>query len=155
VTEVLHIYVDADACPVKQEIYKVARRYGLEVTVVANSWMRIPQEDWVSLIVVEKGPDVADDWIVEHLSRNDVVITGDILLAARCIDEEAQVLGLKGRPFTTENVSNAVAMRNLMKDLREEGTMTRGPAPFEKKDRSRFLQGLDQMIQAIRRSSQV
>lgn len=147
------IYVDADACPVKEEIYKVARRYRLEVTLVSNSWMRTPEDPRIRLVVVGKGADEADDWIVEEVRADDIVITGDIPLAARCIDLGARVLGLKGKPFTEENVSNALATRDLLKNLRDEGLMTGGPAPFEKKDRSRFLQGLDQIIQSVLRQA--
>lgn len=149
----LHIYVDADACPVKDEIYKVARRYQLQVTVVSNSWMRTPDDERIRLVVVGKAPDEADDWIAAAAGADDVVVTGDIPLAARCIDRGARVLGLRGRPFTPENVSEALATRDLLKDLREMGTMTSGPPPFEARDRSRFLQGLDQIIQAIRRQA--
>jgi uncharacterized protein YaiI (UPF0178 family) len=147
----LHIYIDADACPVKDETYKVAQRYGLKVTLVANSFMRIPGGDWVELVVVDKGLDEADDWIVAQATKDDIVITGDIPLAARCLDEGARVLGHKGRPFTTENVAEALATRQLLTQLRDQGVMMGGPPPFEKKDRSLFLQQLDQMIQAIKR----
>ena len=147
----LHIYVDADACPVKDEIYKVAQRYGLMVTLVANSYMRIPTGDWLKLVVVEKGLDEADDWIVEQADKGDIVVTGDIPLAARCLDEGARVLGHKGRPFTSENVSESLATRQLLSQLRDQGIMMGGPPPFAKKDRSLFLQQLDQMIITIKR----
>jgi len=98
----LHIYVDGDACPVKSEVYKVAERYGLPVTLVANSYMRVPSAAWLKLVVVEQGPDEADDWIVEHAEKDDIVVTGDIPLAARCLDKEARVLGHTGRPFARE-----------------------------------------------------
>lgn len=149
----LHIYVDADACPVKDEIYKVAGRYGLKVTLVANSYMRHPGGEAVKLVVVDKGLDEADDWIVEASGPGDIVITGDIPLAARCLDEGARVLGHKGRPFTPENVCESLATRQLLSQLRDQGVMGGGPPPFEKKDRSLFLQQLDQMIQAIKRDS--
>ncbi len=148
----LHIYVDADACPVKDEVYKVAQRYGLSVTLVANSYMRIPSGDWIKLEVVDKGLDEADDWIAETVEKDDIVITGDIPLAARCLDEGARVLGHKGRPFTSENVAESLATRQLLSQLRDQGIMMGGPPPFAKKDRSLFLQQLDQMIQAIKRS---
>ena len=147
----LHIYVDADACPVKGEIYKVAQRYGLEVTLVANSWMNTPGGAWLRLEVVEGGLDVADDWIAEHAERDDIVITGDIPLAARCLDKGARVLGHKGRPFTDENVGEALAGRQLAAQLRDQGIMMGGPPPFTKKDRSAFLQILDETINAVRR----
>lgn len=145
------VLVDADACPVKDEIYRVAKRYDLRVILVSNSWMRTPERDEVELVVVEKGANVADDWLAEHTEPGDIVVTADILLAARCLDAGAKVIGLKGRMFTEENVGGALATRNLLADLREGGTHTRGPAPFEKKDRSRFLQALDAAVQAVRR----
>ena len=147
----LHIYVDADACPVKDEIYKVAQRYGLQVTLVANSYMRHPGGEAVKLVVVDKERDEADDWIVANVERNDIVITADIPLAARCLDEGARVLGHKGKPFTPENVCESLATRQLLTQLREQGVMGGGPPPFAKKNRSLFLQQLDQMIQAARR----
>jgi len=147
----LHIYVDGDACPVKDEVYKVAQRYQLKVTLVANSYMRVPNGDWFKLVVVDSGLDEADDWIVDQVEKDDIVITGDIPLAARCLDKQAQVLGHKGRPFTEENVGEALASRQLLKQLREQGVLMGGPPPFEKKDRSLFLQKLDQMINAIKR----
>ena len=147
----LHIYVDADACPVKDEIYKVAQRYKLQVTLVANSYMRIPGGDWVQLVVVDKGRDEADDWIVDHAKQDDIVVTGDIPLAARCLDQGAQALGHKGRPFTTENVCESLATRQLLTQLRDQGVMMGGPPPFAKKDRSLFLQQLDEMVNGIKR----
>jgi uncharacterized protein YaiI (UPF0178 family) len=147
----LHIYVDADACPVKDEIYKVAQRYRLKVTLVANSYMRVPGGEWIDLMVVDKGLDEADDRIVERVELNDIVITGDFPLAARCLDQGARVLGHKGKPFTTENVGEALATRQLLTQLRDQGIMTGGPPPFTKQDRSLFLQQLDEMINAIRR----
>jgi uncharacterized protein YaiI (UPF0178 family) len=147
----IHIYVDADACPVKNEVYKVAQRYNLPVTLVANSYMNVPRADWLKLVVVDKGLDEADDWIVDQVTANDIVITGDIPLAARCLDKGAHVLGHKGKPFTDDNVSEALAGRQLMAQLRDQGIMMGGPPPFEKKDRSLFLQKLDQIINAIQR----
>jgi uncharacterized protein YaiI (UPF0178 family) len=148
----LRIYIDADACPVKDETYKVAERYGLPVHVVTNTWMTLPERDWLHLEVVDSGFDAADDWIVEQCGDGDVVVTGDILLAERCLQQGASVLGHKGTPFTNDSIGDAVATRELMATLREMGQMTGGPAPFQKKDRSRFLQGLDTMIQKIRQS---
>ena len=147
----LHIYIDADACPVKDEVYRVAARYKLEVTLVANSWMRTPNESWLRLEVVEDGADVADDWIVEHLQTFDIVITADIPLASRCLKAGARVLGVTGRPFTEDNIGHVLATRDLLKDLRDAGERTSGPPPIKKQDRSLFLQQLDQMIHAIRR----
>jgi len=149
---VLHIYVDADACPVKQEVYRVAGRYGLEVTLVANSRMRIPDEEWITLEVVGSGFDAADDWIAENAERGDVVITADIPLANRCLKKGARVLGSTGKPFTEDNIGQALATRNLMEELRGAGEMMGGPPPMTKRDRSRFLQKLDEVIQSIRRS---
>ncbi len=145
------IFVDADACPVKQEVYRVARRYGVRVTLVADSWMRIPDEDGIELVVVEGDFDAADDWIVEQAGSGDVVISSDIPLASRCLEKGAQVLGPKGRDYTDENIGDALASRELSSQLREMGAMTGGPAPFQKRDRSRFLHRLDEIIQAMRR----
>ncbi|MBD3850094.1 MAG: YaiI/YqxD family protein [Acidobacteria bacterium] len=147
----LHIYVDADACPVKQEVYRVAKRYQLEVTLVANSWMRIPDERWLKLEVVGEGFDAADDWIVEEVQADDIVITADIPLASRCVKAGASVIGTTGKPFTENNIGSALATRDLLSELRGAGEITGGPAPLQKRDRSRFLQTLDEVIQSIRR----
>ena len=146
-----HVYVDADACPVKSEVYKVAQRYGLKVTLVANSWMRAPPSDRVTLEVVGDALDEADDWIVENVGHNDIVVTADILLAGRCLEKGARVIGNTGKAFDEGNIGMAVATRELMADLREAGQVTGGPAPMGKKDRSRFLQVMDQVVQAARR----
>jgi uncharacterized protein YaiI (UPF0178 family) len=150
-TGLLHIFVDADACPVKQEVYRVANRYELSVTLVAGSRMRIPEGVKITLKVVDQGLDAADDWIVEHLEVNDIVITADIPLASRCVDRGAYVLGPTGRPFTDDNIGHALATRDLLSELRQLGEVTGGPPPFDKRDRSRFLQGLDKAINEIRR----
>lgn len=147
----LDIFVDADGCPVKQEVYGVAKRYGLKVSVVSNSRMRIPQEDWVELIVVDGQFDAADDWIVEHARENDIVVSGDIPLASRCLKKGALVLGPTGRVFTEDNIGEALASREILSHLRQLGTITGGPAPYSNRDRSRFLQRLDATIQAARR----
>ena len=147
----LHIFVDADACPVKREVYRVASRYGLDVTLVANAWMRVPDEQWIVLEVVEDGFDAADDWIVEHVRSHDLVVTADIPLASRCLQEKARVIGSTGNPFTEDNIGEAVATRDLLSDLRDTGEITGGPPPLTKRDRSRFLQQLDAVIQSIRR----
>ena len=147
----LHIFVDADSCPVKQEVYRVASRYGLEVTLVSNSWMRIPDEDWAELVVVGESFDAADDWIVERAGGGDIVVSTDIPLASRCLEKGARVLARTGRVFTEENIGEALASRELLSQLRDLGTVTGGPAPFKKRDRSRFLQRLDETIQALRR----
>ena len=146
----INIFVDADGCPVKQEVYRVARRYGLKVTLVSNSRMRTPQEHWLEVIVVEGQFNAADDWIVEHVGENDIVITGDIPLASRCLEKGAQVLAPTGRIFREEGIGDALATRELLSHLRDLGTITGGPAPFDKQDRSRFLQRLDETIQALR-----
>jgi uncharacterized protein YaiI (UPF0178 family) len=146
----LNIFVDADGCPVKPEVYRVAKRYGLKVTLVSNSRIRTPQEDWLEGVVVDGQFNAVDDWIVEHVSENDIVITGDIPLASRCLEKDARVLGPSGRIFTKESIGDALASRELLSHLRDLGTITGGPAPFEKRDRSRFLQRLDETIQALR-----
>jgi len=147
----LHIFVDADACPVKQEVFRVAGRYHLEVTLVANSRMRIPDEEWITLEVVGAGLDAADDWISEHVGPGDIVVTADVPLARRCIQEGARVVGPTGRAFTEDNIGGAVATRDLLTDLRSAGEITGGPPPIQKRDRSRFLQQLDEVIQSVRR----
>jgi len=147
----LHIFVDADACPVKEEVYRVARRCRLDVTVVTNSWMRVPDERGIALEVVADGFDAADDWIVEHVQPDDIVVTADIPLASRCLKQGARVMGPTGRPFTEDNIGDAVATRELLSELRDAGQITGGPPPLEKRDRSRFLQELDHVVQAIRR----
>ena len=147
----LHIYIDADACPVKQEVYRVAKRYGLDVTLVANSWMRVPDERWLRLEVVGGGFDEADDWIVEHVEADDIVITADIPLASRCIKAGTSVIGTTGKPFTENNIGPVLATRDLLSELRGAGEITGGPPPLQKRDRSRFLQALDEAIQTIRR----
>ncbi len=147
----LHIFVDADACPVKQEVYRVASRYNIDVTLVTNSWMRIPNELWIALEVVEDGFDAADDWIVTHVEPHDIVVTADIPLASRCLKKGARVIGPTGKPFTENNIGHVVATRDLLSALRGAGEITGGPPPLKKRDRSRFLQQLDEVIQAIRR----
>jgi len=147
----LHIFIDADACPVKQEVYRVAKRYKLGVTLVSGSWMRIPDGVHATLRVVGQGMDAADDWIVEHVEADDIVVTADVPLAARCVGKGAYVLGSAGKPFTDDNIGPALATRNLLSDLRELGEITGGPPPFGKRDRSRFLEGLDKAVNEIRR----
>lgn len=150
----LNIFVDADGCPVKQEVYRVAKRYGLKVTLVSNARMRTPQEDWLAMVVVDGQFDAADDWIVEHVRENDIVISGDISLASRCLEKGARVLAPTGRVFTPDGIGSALANRDLLSYLRDLGTLTGGPAPFEKRDRSLFLQRLDEIIQALRNRKQ-
>ena len=147
----LKIYIDADACPVKEEVYRVAERYDLDVTVVANSRMRIPGVGKIRLEVVGDGLDAADDWIADIVEGGDIVISADIPLAARCLEKGAAVIGPAGRPFTEDNIGEVMATRGLLSELRETGEVTGGPPPFGKKDRSRFLQRLDEAVHAIRR----
>lgn len=149
----LHIFVDADACPVKKEVYRVAKRYKLKVTLVANSWMRVPDESWLSLEIVKNGLDAADDWIVEKIESNDIVITTDIPLADRCLKKDASAIGPTGNPFTKDNIADAVATRDLLTNIRSAGEITGGPPPISKQDRSNFLQQLDNVIQAIIRKN--
>lgn len=147
----LHIFVDADACPVKQEVYRVARRCRLDVTLVANARMRIPNDRGITLKVVADGFDAADDWIAQHVQPCDIVVTADIPLASRCLEKGARVISPAGKPFTENNIGPAVATRGLLSELRAAGEITGGPPPLTKRDRSRFLQQLDTIIQAIRR----
>lgn len=147
----VRILVDADACPVKDEVYRVARRIGVPVVVVANAWLNVPSAPSIELIVVSSGQlDEADDRIVEMASTGDVVVTSDIPLAARCLEKGAQVLRPDGRPFSEENIGDALASRELMAELREMGTIQGGPGPFSKEDRSRFLHALDAALRTVR-----
>ncbi len=145
------IYVDADACPVKEEVYRVARRLGVEVYVVANAPLRVPPEDLIELVVVRGGFDAADDWIAEHVGAGDIAVTADIPLADRCLKVGARVLGPKGHAFTEDSIGEALATRALLDMLRQSGQFTGGPAAFTRADRSRFLSKLDEALHAIRR----
>lgn len=147
----LTIYVDADACPVKEEVYRVARRYSIAVKVVANAAMRVPTGDFVEMVVVP-GFGAADDWIADQAGPGDVAITADIPLAARCLVKGALVIDAKGRAFTDNDIGSALAMRELMNDLRQGGEVTGGPAPMTAKDRSRFLSKLDEVVNAVLRA---
>ena len=149
----MRLWVDADACPVKNEIYRVAQRLGVPVTLVANQWMRTPDGELFELEVVGAGFDLADDRIVEGAARGDVVVTSDIPLAARCLEKGASVLSPSGRDFTEENVGDALASRELHASLREAGERVGGPSAFSAKDRSRFLHRLDQLLLALRREA--
>jgi hypothetical protein len=140
-----HIYVDADACPVKAEAAKVAERHGLPVVFVANAWMSVPRGARIRLQVVSGSFDAADDWIAAHAERNDIVVTADIPLASRCLELGARVLGPSGKPFTDDNIGNALATRELMADLRAYG-VGGGPPPFAPRDRSRFLESLESLV---------
>ena len=145
------ILVDGDACPVKEEIYKVAFRHEVPVTVVTNSFLRIPQHPLLTRITVSDGFDAADDWIAEQATPKSVVITADILLADRCLKAGAMVLSPTGKPFTTASIGSAIAVRAIMADLRAGGNQIGGAAPFSKTDRSRFLQALDTALVALKR----
>lgn len=145
------IYVDADACPVKNEILKVAGRHGLEVYIVSNQWLRVAEGPSVHRVIVEEGADVADKWIAERVVKGDIAITADIPLAARCLENGAEVIGMTGKQFTQDGIGNAVAMRDLMAHLRDRGEVSGGGPAFSKKDRSRFLQTLETTIRAIQR----
>ena len=147
----LEIYVDADACPVKEEVYRVARRCALRVHVVANSAMKMPPDALFDLVVVGAGDDVADDWIAGRVGEGDIVITSDVLLAARCLNAAARVVDPKGREFTNDSIGSQVAGRELSRRLRESGIETRGPSPLTARDRGQFLNTLDAVIQSVRR----
>ncbi|MGD2133542.1 MAG: YaiI/YqxD family protein [Maricaulaceae bacterium] len=149
------IFIDADACPVKDEVYRVAERYQLAVKIVANAWIRTPVDPRHEMVVVEDGPDVADDWIAERAQAGDIVITADIPLADRALKAGAAAISPKGRPFTEDSIGAALAQRAVMDHLRSTGEMTGGPSAFENKDRSRFLSTLDEAVnrslKAVRR----
>ncbi len=149
----LILYVDADACPVKDEIYRVARRYSMRVMVVANTALRVPHDPLVELVVrQETGLNIVDDWIAEQSGLGDIVITADIPLAARCVEKQARVLDPKGRIFTEHDVGATLAMRDLLDGLRQDGVVTGGPAPMTPKDHSRFLSKLDELVNIVRRA---
>jgi uncharacterized protein YaiI (UPF0178 family) len=147
---VITVFVDADACPVKDEIYRVAKRLGLRVLVVANGRLTVPRDPSIELVVVPKGAlDAADDWIAERADSASLVVTQDIPLAARCLAKGAKALDPRGRVFTDESIGDALATRELMSQLRDMGTVTGGPAPFTDRDRSKFLQSLDTVAQKV------
>ena len=153
----INIYVDADACPVKAEIYRVAERHlqrdvALKVHVVSNSPIAVPREDFIARVVVGAGMDAADDWIAERAARGDVVITADVPLASRAVKAGAEVIAPNGKPFTEASIGSALAMRNLMTDLRTVGAVTGGPKPFAPRDRSAFLSALDAAIVRLARA---
>lgn len=145
------IYVDADACPVKDEVYRVAARYGLHVFVVANSFLNVPREPWIERVIVGDRLDEADDWIAARAGPGAIVVTADVPLASRCVKAGATVLAPNGKPFSEAGIGMALATRNLMQDLREAGMVTGGPRPFSAKDRSAFLGALDQAVRRARR----
>ena len=148
----VRIFIDADACPVKEEVYRVARRYGLQVYVVSNGGVRVPPDPLIEMVIVESGPDIADNWIVERVTPRDIVITADIPLADRCLKAGAEVIGPTGRAFTHASIGVALAQRSIMEHRRSMGESTSGPKPFAPADRSRFLQALDEAINRIRRT---
>jgi len=153
-TAELRILVDADACPVKDEIYKVALRHGASVTVVSNRPLRIPEHPLIRRVVVSDGFDAADDWIAEACGPGCVVISADILLADRCLKKQGSVLAPTGKPFTTSSIGSAIATRAIMADLRAGaiGDPVGGPPPFSKADRSRFLSALDELLVRLQRT---
>jgi uncharacterized protein YaiI (UPF0178 family) len=146
----MEIYVDADACPVKDEVARVAARWGLAVHMVSNAWMRLPEGDGVERVVVGGDADAADDWIAARVTPADIAVTADIPLADRCIKAGAAVLGPTGRPFTEDGIGAALAMRDLMGHLRDTEQVRGGGAPFTRKDRSRFLEALERTIRMVR-----
>ena len=147
------IVVDADACPVRQEVYRVAKRYDLEVMLVAASWIQVPKDGRIRFVLVRDDGklNAADDRIVEEIGTDDIAITEDVHLASRCLVKGARVISPRGRVFSRDSIGEAVATRDLMADLRDAGVATGGPKPFQKTDRSAFLQRLDETVQAIRR----
>ena len=151
----IRILVDADACPVKEEIYKVAFRREVPVRVVSNAYLRVPAHPLIERVVVSDKFDAADDWIAGEADAKAVVITGDILLADRCLKAGATVIGHNGKPFTQASIGSAIATRAIMADLRSGGDVIGGPAPFAKADRSRFLQALDEAIVAAERKGSI
>ncbi len=140
------VYIDADACPVKDETYKVAERYRLKTFVVSNSFIQIPKSPLIARMIVDAGPDIADDWIAEQVVAGDVVITNDIPLAARVLAREAHAIAPNGRAFTKDAIGAALAQRAIMEHIRSTGEITGGPPPFSAANRSQFLQALDQVI---------
>jgi uncharacterized protein YaiI (UPF0178 family) len=149
------IYIDADACPVKEETYRVAGRYAVRVFVVSNSGMKTPLADWCQAVVLPTGFSTVDDWIAERAGPGDIVITSDIPLAERCLKNGSRVLSPRGHAFTADMIGEALATRALMEELRQMGTSTGGPAPMGKQDRSRYLSRLDEAIHAARRDAPI
>jgi uncharacterized protein YaiI (UPF0178 family) len=146
------IYVDADACPVKDEVYRVAGRHGLKVHVVANSPIAVPRDPLIERVLVAAGSDAADNWIADRVGRGDIVVTTDVPLASRCVHAGADVIAPNGRAFTQASIGMALATRNLMDDLRSAGATTSGPKPFAPRDRSSFLSALDLAIVRLKRA---
>ena len=150
--EPIEIFVDADACPVKDEVFRVAARHGVKTYVVSNSFMMLPRDPLIERVVVGSGLDIADDWIAERARRGAVVVTADIPLAHRAVKAGADAIAPNGRAYTESTIGAALATRNLMADLREAGAVTGGPRPFSKADRSAFLQALDLAIVRLKRA---
>jgi uncharacterized protein YaiI (UPF0178 family) len=148
----IRVLVDADACPVKNEVYKVAGRHKVRTSVVANSWMQVPSDPLIERVVVPSGLDVADDWIAERARRGVIVVTTDVPLAARCVKAGADVIAPTGKAFTEQSIGMALATRNLMDQLRSAGEITGGPRPFASGDRSAFLSALDLAITRLKRA---
>lgn len=151
-TPVPRLFIDADACPVKDEVYRVAERYGLKVFVVSNGWINTRRAPWIEQVVVDAGPDIADDWIAERAVTGDIVITSDIPLADRCLKAGAQALKPNGQSFTPDSIGSALAGRLVGEHMRSMGLPTSGPPPFGPRDRSAFLQALDTAVVRARRS---
>ncbi|MET0272735.1 MAG: YaiI/YqxD family protein [Phenylobacterium sp.] len=147
----MRIFIDADACPVKDEVYKVAARYGLHTFVVSNSFIQIPPSALISRMIVDAGPDVADDWIADQAEPGDIVVTNDIPLADRVLKKDAAAIAPNGRPFTPDSIGQALAQRSIMEHIRSTGEITGGPRPFQRDDRSRFLQALDEAVNREKR----
>ena len=147
----MRIFIDADACPVKDEVYKVAARYGLPTTVVSNSFIAIPPSKLIARMIVDAGPDIADDWIAERCRPGDIVVTNDIPLADRVLKAEGTAIAPNGRLFTADSIGSALAQRSIMEHIRSTGEITGGPRPFAPADRSRFLQALDEAVNREKR----
>jgi uncharacterized protein YaiI (UPF0178 family) len=147
----MRIFIDADACPVKDEVYKVAARYGLKTFVVSNSFIQIPASPMIERMIVDAGPDVADDWIADQAEPGDIVVTNDIPLADRVLKKDAAAIAPNGRAFTADSIGQALAQRSIMEHIRSTGEITGGPRPFERGDRSRFLQALDEAVNREKR----
>ena len=142
----ISLFIDADACPVKEEVYRVAARYRLKTWVVANAFIMVPAHPLIGRVVVEAGPDIADDWIAEHVRPGDIAITNDIPLAERVLAADAAAISPNGRAFTRDSIGSAIAQRAIMEQIRSTGAITGGPKPFDRNDRSKFLQTLDETI---------
>ena len=149
----IEIYVDADACPVKAEVYRVAERHGLKVYVVSNSPIAVPREPWIEGVVVGAGPDAAEDWIASRATQGDIIVTADVPLASRGVKAGAAVIAPNGKAFDEDSIGMQLATRNLLHELRGAGEITGGPKPFAPRDRSKFLSALDRAIVRIKRQS--